>query len=316
MENKTPVLSICIPTYNSSKFLSETLDSIVPQFDNKEFFDKTEIIISDNDSPDNTFDIVKKYQKKYNNIKYFKNHTNLGWAVNVIKVTEYANWEYLWLLTDNDCSTKNTLDYFFRIVKETNFDVLIWNFADWSNWKINSFQEDYKWYNKFNNLVEFGNFFWKQKNINLHTFWSNFSLYSIFFINKKYFNYSRNLINKDKLKTHFFPHSLIVYSNIENKIIIKPNNAFTLVMGNPSSWKHTPKLFSDFKEVFTSFLWIKSLSKSFKIKCKKFLFRYYLINFIWLTTDKVPFIKIKLQRLVKKSNLFKKFVEIIIDPSI
>jgi hypothetical protein len=193
---------------------------------------------------------------------------------------------------------------------------LIWNFADWSNWKINSFQEDYKWYNKFNNLVEFGNFFWKQKNINLHTFWSNFSLYSIFFINKKYFNYSRNLINKDKLKTHFFPHSLIVYSNIENKIIIKPNNAFTLVMGNPSSWKHTPKLFSDFKEVFTSFLWIKSLSKSFKIKCKKFLFRYYLINFIWLTTDKVPFIKIKLQRLVKKSNLFKKFVEIIIDPSI
>jgi glycosyltransferase involved in cell wall biosynthesis len=78
MENKTPVLSICIPTYNSSKFLSETLDSIVPQFDNKEFFDKTEIIISDNDSPDNTFDIVKKYQKKYNNIKYFKNHTNLG----------------------------------------------------------------------------------------------------------------------------------------------------------------------------------------------------------------------------------------------
>jgi glycosyltransferase involved in cell wall biosynthesis len=77
MQNKLPTLSICIPTFNSSKYLSETLDSIVAQFINKDIFNKTEIIISDNDSPDNTFEVVKKYQEKYSNIHYFKNETNL-----------------------------------------------------------------------------------------------------------------------------------------------------------------------------------------------------------------------------------------------
>ena len=127
MNNSNPILSICIPTYNSSQYLSETLDSIVNQFSNKDRMNKTEIIISDNDSPDNTFEIVKVFQEKYPNILYFKNETNLWWAVNVIKVTEYANWKYLWLLTDNDSSTKNTLEYFYNIENETEFDVLIWN---------------------------------------------------------------------------------------------------------------------------------------------------------------------------------------------
>ncbi|MBU4348999.1 glycosyltransferase [bacterium] len=46
---KNPLVSICMPTYNSARFLRESLDSVVNQtYPNKE------IIVSDNASTDKT----------------------------------------------------------------------------------------------------------------------------------------------------------------------------------------------------------------------------------------------------------------------
>ena len=58
MEKK--LVTICIPTYNSGEFIEDTLFSIINQT-----YKNIEIIIGDNASTDNTYDIVKKYQKKY-----------------------------------------------------------------------------------------------------------------------------------------------------------------------------------------------------------------------------------------------------------
>lgn len=104
-----PILSICIPTYKRWKLLCETLDTLVCQFKHKEISDKVEIVISNNDSPDNTDELIKPYVDKYSNIKYYKNDKNLWSAVNVIKVTEHATGEYLWLITDDDCTTQFSL---------------------------------------------------------------------------------------------------------------------------------------------------------------------------------------------------------------
>jgi glycosyltransferase involved in cell wall biosynthesis len=121
----SPVLSVCIPTYNSSSWLAETLDSLVCQFTEGDILEQVEIIISDNASPDNTRDVVQAYQVKYSNIHYRRNDTNLGGAVNVVKVTDTAHGEYLWLLTDNDSATKFSLSYVLRIIHETHFDVML-----------------------------------------------------------------------------------------------------------------------------------------------------------------------------------------------
>lgn len=73
--NQQPLLSICIPTYNRVEQLANTLDSIV----NQEDFDETvEIVISDNHSTDNTYEIVAQFIRKYPNIHYFCNDENLG----------------------------------------------------------------------------------------------------------------------------------------------------------------------------------------------------------------------------------------------
>ena len=70
----SPLLSICIPTYNRSEYLLKCLNSIISQ---PEFDDRVEIVISDNCSSDNTELVIKDFIYSYPNIKYFRNTKNL-----------------------------------------------------------------------------------------------------------------------------------------------------------------------------------------------------------------------------------------------
>lgn len=70
-----PLLSICIPTYNRSFYLKNSLNSVICQ---KEFKKgNVEIVISDNASTDDTESVVKEYVSKYENIRYFRNAENI-----------------------------------------------------------------------------------------------------------------------------------------------------------------------------------------------------------------------------------------------
>lgn len=75
MNNEKPLLSICIPTYNRSKYLKKSLDSIVTQ---NEFLNgSVEIVISDNASTDDTKEVVTPYLEKYDNVYYSRNEENV-----------------------------------------------------------------------------------------------------------------------------------------------------------------------------------------------------------------------------------------------
>lgn len=70
-----PLLSICIPTYNRSKYLKNSIESIICQ---QEFLDgKVEIVISDNASEDDTYSVVKAYTDRYWNVFYHRNSENI-----------------------------------------------------------------------------------------------------------------------------------------------------------------------------------------------------------------------------------------------
>ena len=72
MEEK-PLVSICIPTYNRAEYLEKCLNGIIGQ----DGFGDIEVVISDNCSTDNTEEIGKAFQERYNNIKYFRNKENV-----------------------------------------------------------------------------------------------------------------------------------------------------------------------------------------------------------------------------------------------
>lgn len=98
-----PLVSICVPTYNSAKFLRKSLDSIVNQT-----YPNREIIVSDNASTDNTEEIIKEYVKKYN-IKYYKNERNIGGEANFSKCIQLANGDYTAIYHSDDVYMPNII---------------------------------------------------------------------------------------------------------------------------------------------------------------------------------------------------------------
>ena len=90
------LISVCIPTYNRPEHLKNCLNSLVLQTDKK-----FEVCISDNSSKTNTKKIIKTYKKKLN-IKFNRNKKNLGFGLNLLKVSQMASSEFVWFLGDDD----------------------------------------------------------------------------------------------------------------------------------------------------------------------------------------------------------------------
>lgn len=122
MNNK--LLSICIPTYNRSKYLIELLESLIPQI-SPETEEKIEVIISDNCSEDGTCEKLKKYLNDYPFIKYYKNEKNIGFDGNILKLVDLANGKYIQLMGDDDQYTDGAIE---DILKELESDADLYLF--------------------------------------------------------------------------------------------------------------------------------------------------------------------------------------------
>lgn len=122
-------LSICIPTYNRADYLNHLLDSIVCQFKDESVFRKTEVIISDNNSNDNTAAIVSHYQNRYANIKYSRNEKNVGAARNIFNVLRNPVGKYVWLIGDDDVISDGSIKRFIGIVDKSEYSVVLINYS-------------------------------------------------------------------------------------------------------------------------------------------------------------------------------------------
>jgi glycosyltransferase involved in cell wall biosynthesis len=94
---KTPLLSICVATYNRARYIGETLDSIIPQLD-----DNVELLVVDGASTDNTEDVVRKFAQKESRIRYVRLSAKGGFDQDYDKSVELARGEFCWLFTDDD----------------------------------------------------------------------------------------------------------------------------------------------------------------------------------------------------------------------
>ena len=105
-----PKISVCITTYNHEKFISQALDSVLMQKTDFDF----EVLVGEDDSPDNTRDIVKKYARRYpdklrlflndrKNVIYINGRPTGRW--NFINNIRHAKGEYIALLDGDDCWT-------------------------------------------------------------------------------------------------------------------------------------------------------------------------------------------------------------------
>lgn len=89
MLDYNPLVSICIPTYNSALYLSQTLESIANQT-----YKNIEVIISDNASTDDTPKIIQMFCKRYG-WAFHQNEFNIGAGNNFNKLIDLANGQYV-----------------------------------------------------------------------------------------------------------------------------------------------------------------------------------------------------------------------------
>ena len=92
-------VAIIMSTYNGEPFIRQQLDSILNQT-----YKNIELVVRDDGSKDKTVEIIKEYQEKYENIKFFQGE-NLGFVKSffeLLKLTEadyysYADQDDIWI---------------------------------------------------------------------------------------------------------------------------------------------------------------------------------------------------------------------------
>jgi len=115
MEIIKPLLTIAIPTYNRCEYLKICLNSICSQKNVN--FNEIELMVSDNNSDDNTDLLVKEFIKNGLNIRYIKNEKNIGPDNNFIQCFNLAKGKYFWLIGDDDIVIEGALEKIINSLK-------------------------------------------------------------------------------------------------------------------------------------------------------------------------------------------------------
>lgn len=99
-------LSIILPVYNVEKYIVRCLESIYSQHISPDLF---EVIIVDDETPDTSIEIARKYLKNYSNFKIIsQKNRGLGGARN--SGINNASGTYIWFVDSDDEITNNSLD--------------------------------------------------------------------------------------------------------------------------------------------------------------------------------------------------------------
>lgn len=130
IELPSPILSICIPTFNRSTLLNECLQSIIIAIEKKStYINLVEIIISDNCSTDDTFIVANYFCQKYTFIRYYKNDKNVI-DLNFYLAAERSIGKYVWIFGDDDVFLSNTFDIIFEHLYN-DYSLIISNYSLW-----------------------------------------------------------------------------------------------------------------------------------------------------------------------------------------
>ncbi|MDB5222657.1 MAG: putative glycosyltransferase epsH [Chitinophagaceae bacterium] len=100
-----PLVSIAMAAYNGEKYIWEQLRSIVDQT-----YPNIEVIITDDDSSDNTLQIIKEFQKKYSYIFLFSNKTNAGVTKTFENSIRHCKGEYIAISDQDDIWALNKIE--------------------------------------------------------------------------------------------------------------------------------------------------------------------------------------------------------------
>jgi glycosyltransferase involved in cell wall biosynthesis len=133
------LLTIGIPTYNGGENLPALLASIKNLRLNDLPF---EILIVDNNSTDDTDNVISQLKTVYLNIRYYKNGTNIGRIENWNKVLDLAQGEFLILMNVNDRFFNYDSPKYLSLLKKHPEVALVMNDVLFENYQYPNWTEN------------------------------------------------------------------------------------------------------------------------------------------------------------------------------
>ncbi|AVH62660.1 glycosyl transferase [Nostoc sp. 'Peltigera membranacea cyanobiont' 213] len=135
-----PEISIVICTYNRDKYLDNGINSVINQT-----FKDWELIIVDDGSQDNTFEVVNTYVQKFNNIRYLK-HQNKKQCYAKNAGIQASFGRYITFLDSDDAYQSNHLESRIEYMKlHPEVDLIQGGFATEEEiWVADYYQPDKK----------------------------------------------------------------------------------------------------------------------------------------------------------------------------
>ncbi|OWV21879.1 glycosyltransferase family 2 protein [Fibrobacter sp. UWB3] len=121
------LFSICIPVYNVEKYLHKCIESVLNQS-----YDKYELILVDDGSTDNSYQICKDYQSKDRHIKAFTKEN--GGQISAREFAfDHASGDIILCVDSDDYIEKNALDVLNSYFVNENPDCIYFNWQRVSN---------------------------------------------------------------------------------------------------------------------------------------------------------------------------------------
>jgi glycosyltransferase involved in cell wall biosynthesis len=229
IRDKSPFISVCIPVYNTEKYIERAVLSIINQS-----FQNFEIIIVNDFSSDNTLNIIKRLQKEDDRIRLINHYKNSGVYNSRIEAALNANGKYILFLDPDDIILNQYLfDYLYNYSTYYNLDIiefLVYRKKEWQNYIYypqnpilnhnHNFNNSIIYQPELSDIIFFAPNTKKYNDIICRTIWNKIYrrellLKTIDYIGEEYY-YNRNLIIADDtilniMNFHFAKN----YSNIK-----------------------------------------------------------------------------------------------------
>ena len=113
-------LSIIIPCYNCEETLREAVESCY-----KQGLDNFEIVMVDDCSTDNTWNLMQELTKEHSNIKTYQHSENRGGGATRNAAVSKTSSEYIFCLDSDDIIGDDTLSKMLKMIKEENLDGVV-----------------------------------------------------------------------------------------------------------------------------------------------------------------------------------------------
>lgn len=118
-------ISVIVPVYNVEEYVEKCIQSIINQT-----FKNIEIILINDASTDNSYEIIKKYIG-YDNIIIINNERNIGLSETRNKGIRIARGKYVSFIDSDDFIEKDFLYFLYKSINETNSDICVSSIIHW-----------------------------------------------------------------------------------------------------------------------------------------------------------------------------------------